>query len=555
MRRLSLFFAAQVLAAIVFSLAVPKPAWADYSGPAAAAGINEPLSYVLMERAANDPAHSKALLEQALRNTPDLPPVYFSLGAADLKEFPGGLVSWFYYVLEGVKAYARNWWWAIDLSGLIGVSLIASFFASLFIAVCLRLPRELPLLKHDIGEQRRQILLLLVPAVSAFFGPGLFLASMLLLLGVYFQRRDRILVYLVLFFFAFTPFITGWVKSVYLVSAPEMRAVVAVNEGTDNSLALDTLAGSRDFDGLFSYGLALSRAGRTSEAIAVYSAAIEKRKDPRAYINLANCYMLLGDPRKAGELYTASIQIKPTAPAYFDLAQLNRNALNYEKGDALYKQASALDPAGVTSFMARAGQNAGNLLMDDALGMDDFYLLFEKTRAGVRSGARAGLLWPILLLWLAVFFYYGRKGRMRAFRCSRCGRILCDRCEVEPYWGRMCRDCYQSLVQLEAQDPKKRVAKLLQIHGSQLKRGAFIRALGFAPPGIAYIYGGCILQGMLMLWAFLFFAVAALLNPLFATGLGTWDHSWLGIISAVSCGLLYILSCIGIRRRQGREWL
>ncbi len=554
MKRFNFFIFTAALVLGMLAFVAPGPVQAG-NAPAIAAN-NEPLSYVLMERAANDPAHSKALLEQALRSAPDFPPVYFSLGAASLRELPGGLVSWFYYVVEGIESYGRNWWWSIDLSGLVGFSLIASFFASLFVTVCLRLPRELPLLKHDIGEQRKQLLLLLAPAVSAFFGPGLFLASLLLLLGMYFQRRDRVLVYIVMLFFAIVPFVSGWVKGVYLVSDPEMRAVVAVNEGTDDSLALSALAGSRDFDGLFSYGLALRRSGRPSEAIVAYSAAIERQKDPRGYVDLANCYMQLGDSRKADELYTASIGIKPTASAYFNLAQLNRNQLNYEKGGELYKQAAALDPAKVTAFMERAGQNAGSLLMDDTLGMGDFYLLFDKARAGVPSGALGeGLLWPVLALWLGVFLYYGKKGRMRAFRCSRCGRILCERCEREPYWGRMCRDCYQSLVRLEAQDPKKRVAKLLQIHGGQLRRGALIRTLGFAPPGIAYIYGGYILQGMLLLWAFLFFAAAWMLDPLFATGLGGGRHSWLDAVSAVFCGLLYVLSYIGIRRRQGREWL
>ena len=535
--------------------AAPKPALAQNGGAATASPDNWPQSFVLIKRAANNPARSKTLLEQALSASPDLPPVYFSLARADLERFPGGLASGLYYAVQGFEAYARNWWWALDLSGLAGFSLIVSFLICLFVTVGLRLPRELPLLKHDIEERRRHLLILLVPAVSAFFGPGLFLASVLLLLGIYFQRRDRILVLLALLFVALMPFVRGWLNGVYLVSGPEMRAIVGVNEGIDNSLALKTLAGSRDFAGLFSYGLALQKSGRPSQAIVAYSAAIVRRKDPRAYVNLADCYMFFGETGKAHELYTKSLGIRPTAAAYFNLAQIDRNDLEYEKAGALYRKAAALDPAGLASFMDRAGSKAGNPLMAETLGMGDFYSIFKKTLRQSREGAPSVLLWSVVVLWLAVFFHYGKTGRMKAFRCSRCGRVLCDRCQRQLYWGRMCGECHQSLVKLEAQDPKKRVARLLKIHGSQLKRGALIRALGFAPPGIAHIYGGSILQGALMLWGFLFFAVAAALNPIFDTGLGTGAHDWLPAVSAAVCGVLYIWSFAGARRRQGRQWL
>ncbi len=522
---------------------------------------NEPLSYVLMERAANDPIHSGALLEQAIRVSPDFPPAYFSLAAMDLRDFPNGLLSGLYYGVEGFKAYGRNWWWAMNLSGLLTFALVWSFFISLAVTAALRLSKEFPLLRHDISEDRRHFFLFLVPAIGAFFGPIFFLASVFLLLGLYFQKRDRVLVYLVMIFFAFVPYLSGWAESVYHVATPGMRAVVAVNEGTDNSLALDALGGRRDFDGLFSYGLAAGRAGELSDAIAAYSAAIDVRKDPRAYVNLGNCYYLLGEPDKAGQLYQTSAGIRPGAAAYFNLARISRDQLDYEKGDELYKQAASIDPARVSRFMSMAGGNEnspGGKVMDESLGMRDFYSLFENIHRGVEVSS-VGLYPPLLApaaVLLAVFFlFYVKKGGVKAFRCSRCGKILCERCEKELYWGRMCSDCYRSLVKIEVLDPKKRVARLLKIHGGQLKRSALIRALGFAPPGIAYIYGGNILQGMLMLWGFLFFLMAALLNPLFTVGLAALDHAWLNYAAAAGIGLLYILSFAGIRRRQGREWL
>ncbi len=540
---------------------------------------NEPLSYVLMQRAANDPAHSGSLLGQALNASPDLPPVYFSMAAQNLRDFSSGprgfperLFSWFYYCVEGFKAYGRNWWWAMDLSGLLVLSLVWSFFISVTVTAVLRLPKEFPLLKHDINEQRRHLFLFLIPAAGAFFGPVFFLASVFLLLGLYFPRRDRVLVYFVMLFFAFVPSLTGWAESVYHAATPAMRAVVAINEDTDNSPALQALDGRRDFETLFSYGLASSRAGKLSEAIAAYSAAIDKKKDPRAYVNLGNCYFLLGEPDKAGEFYRTSIGIKPGAAAYFNLAQMSRDELDYAKGDEFYRQATSIDPARVARFMGMEGESknapgeklltdespGGKLLMDETLDMHDFYGMFEKAgrdAAASSEGLYPGLLAPAAALWIVFFFFYGKSGGVKAFRCSRCGKILCERCERQLYWGRMCSECYRSLVKIEVLDPKERVARLLKIHGGQLKRNALVRALGFAPPGIAYIYGGNILQGMLLLWGFIFFLLAALLNPLFTVGLSAMGHVWLNAAAAIGVGLLYTLSFAGIRGRQGREWL
>ena len=562
MRRHSLFKFMKVSAVLLIALwaALPSvPAAASGNSPSVSLKENEPLSYVLMKRAANDPAHSGDILARALSASPDFPPVYFSLAARDFRDFPNGFLGWFYYSVEGLKAYGRNWWWAMDLSGLLIFALVWSFFISLTVMVLLRLSREFPLLKHDINEDRKHFFLFLVPAAGAFFGPFFFLASVFLLLGLYFPKRDRVLVYLVMLFFALVPYLTGWAEGVYHMATPGMRAVVAVNEGTDNSLALEALGGRRDFDGLFSYGLAAGRAGEFSDAIASYSAAIDKKKDARAYVNLGNCYFLLGEPDKAVQLYQTSIGIRPGAAAYFNLAQVNRDALDYEEGAELYKQAVSIDPSRVSRFMNSAGKNAsGGKLMDDTLGMRDFYGLFEKVRGGQKAssvGLYPSLLAPAAVFLAVFFFFYGTKGKLRAFRCSRCGKILCERCEKELYWGRMCSDCYRSLVKIEVLDPKKRVARLLKIHGGQLKRSALIRALGFAPPGIAHTYGGNILQGMLLLWGFLFFLLTALLNPLFTVGLSTMGHVWLNAVSAIGIGLLYVLSFAGIRRRQGREWL
>jgi tetratricopeptide (TPR) repeat protein len=527
-------------------------------GPAGAAlRNNEPQSMSLMKRAANNPEEAGRLLGEAAEKSPDFPPVYFALAKNELRKLPRGLFTWSAHFIEGARAYGRNWWWSLDLAGLVLFSLMASFLLALFVTMAVRLPREFPLLKHDIRENRKHLLLFLPIAVSAVFGPVFFTASALMLPGLYFRKKDRALVYLALAVTAALPLMAGWLDLVYSSSSPAMRAVVGVNEGRDNSLALSALDGKEDFHSLFSRGLALKEAGRLDEAIASCSAALEAEEDPRAYVNLGNCWYLAGNPDKAKGLYEKANSLSPSASAFFNLSRLHREFLDFAKGDELFRKASGIDPARVSRFVRFAEKHQQMTLMDEYLGMRDFLSVLKRDR---RSSWRISpfvpdaLYTPLAALWAAFFSFYLWRGDIRAYRCSRCGKVMCPKCEQQPRWGQMCKDCYQSLVRLEAIDSKERVSRLLLIHGRQVRSGALMRTLSFAPPGTAHVYGGRVLPGMLMLWAFAFLVLAAALNPLFATGLSTLRHGWLSVIAVSLAALLYAASFLGIRRGQGKGW-
>ncbi len=542
-------------AALVCVLAFAATAFAGSLASRQAKGLRnyEPYTAVQMKRAGINPADAEPLLEKGLAASPDFPPVYFQLARESLRHLPDGFSKWVYYSVEGIRAYGRNWWWSLSLSGLVTASLAASFVGSLLLTVLLRLPREFPLLKHDTEENPLHLFVWLgMLVISVFFGAAFFLGTLLMLLGLYFGKRDRLLVYLALAALVFLPAASGWLKALSSDSSTELRAVTAVNEAGGDSLALSALANSADFEGAFSYGLALKREGRLNEAVSAFSAALRNSggKDTRAYVDLANCYQLLGNSSSAQQLYESSIAIRPNAEAFYNLALLNRKKFNFEKGDELFKQALKLAPGKVSAFSSYA-EGAPDAPMDSTLGFNDFYrlLLGPHRIAWMAPQSYAAIL------WMLVFAFYARAGKLKAFRCSRCGKVLCYGCEGETYWGRMCGDCYRSLVKLEALDPKERVSRLLKIHGYQLKRGGLIRALSFAPPGIAYIYAGNVLQGMLMLWVFLFAVGLLVLNPLFTTGLSLMDHGWLDYAAWGTAAILYLVSFAGIRRRQGKGWL
>jgi len=519
---------------------------------------NEPFSSSLISRAGNNPDNAIELLEESVAESPDFPPAYFRLSLTNLRKMPQGLFTWSYFFVEGMKSYGRNWWWLLNLSGLLLLAFGASFLIAVSAALLLRLPREFPLLKHDIKESPRHLVLVLVLLFSAVFGPVLFAASALMLFGLYFRKKDRLAIYLVFFLLAFLPLGIKWLNLVYSASTPAMRAVVEVNEARDNELAIEALEGRGEFAALFSRALALKREGRCPEAIEALSAALSVRKDPRAYTNLANCNLITGDAENARRNYEASLSARPTAAAYFNLSRLNREEFNFAKGDEMYREAVKLDPVRVSGFIGISESFPKRTLMDERLHMGDFYEFARGMRKEFLTVSfwAPGVLFTAASLLLAVFYYYYlRKGNIKAYRCSRCTRILCPKCEREPQWGQMCKNCYQSLVKLEVLDPKERVSRLLKIHGHQVRRAALIKTLSFAPPGVAYIYGGKVLPGIAFLWSFVFFLLILLLNPFFATGMSGMEHGWLNVIAGAGAVFLYLFSFARTRRRQGQGWL
>ncbi|MEK7864640.1 MAG: hypothetical protein AAB175_02355 [Nitrospirota bacterium] len=139
--------------------------------------------------------------------------------------------------------------------------------------------------------------------------------------------------------------------------------------------------------------------------------------------------------------------------------------------------------------------------------------------------------------------------KQRAYRCQRCGVILCGKCGKGKLWGEMCSLCYKSLIKLDALDSRIRVAKQLEVQELQKKKRRTISILSFAPPGIAHIYWGRILSGTLFLWLFLFLLLLILLKPLFSTGLSLFSHGWITMPSAIIMAFLYLISNMDARRR------
>ena len=155
-----------------------------------------------------------------------------------------------------------------------------------------------------------------------------------------------------------------------------------------------------------------------------------------------------------------------------------------------------------------------------------------------------------------VFFYIlNRRFKHMAYKCKRCGIILCEKCEKRILWGRMCLRCYQSLIKLDELDAKERISRLLTVYKYQKRTRYIIKLISLVLPGTGQIYAGSFLNGLLFLWLFLFFLFIPFTNTLFVPEISSFSHIWLSVIALILMGVVYIACNISIRRRLAKGWL
>jgi pentatricopeptide repeat protein len=520
---------------------------------------SEPYSYLLIEQAQTAGIGKKNVLREALQYSPDLPAVYFELSKASFSLRPESVFEAFDYIVQGIAAYKRNFWWSFMLISSLLTSLLLSFFLSILTAVVIRLPRDIPLLSHDIQERRTRLLILLL-LVFALFGPLFFIGALLIIIAFYMKKWDRTVLYLYLIVLLLSPFVFKAVSVIF--NAPtsgELKAVVQVNEAQGNTYALTVLNGKVNPVEVFSYALALKHEGRYGEAINAYNKILALKPDPRTYNNLANCYVALNDFDRAKELYQKAIKMKPLPSALYNLSQSYRVTLNFDKGEEYFLSAQRLDNDAVLKFRSIAGRNPNRFVVDEGLPVSDLlkYAVGKSSGASTLGLSTVPLMaMPIIALLMGILFLImNRYFENRAYRCNRCGKILCYHCEKHLLWRNMCLQCYRSLIKLDELDAKERISRLLTVYEYQKKRRTTIKSLSFFIPGSGQLYAGNILSGFLFLWPFLFFLSLLAAGTLFVTEMSGFSHLWLNMISAAGAVLIYILSNVITRRRLAKGWL
>lgn len=521
---------------------------------------SEPYSYLLIKEAMANKVNAKSILQEAARYSPDLPAVYFEMAKNSFKFSPKGIFEAVDYTLQGIAAYKRNFWWSSMLIASLFMSATLSFLVSILVIILIRMPGDIPLFSHDIKEERSNLLLLLV-LVLAVLGPLYLLGALLIFVSVY-QKRflDKFIIYIYVLFLLISPWIFNTASVIFSAPAsPALRAVVQVNESQGNRYALFVLKNSDNPLELFSYALALKREGRYREAMDVYKRLIAIKPDPRVYNNLANCYVAIDDLERAKDFYKKSIEIRQLPSALYNLSQVYREKLDYERGDEYFLSAQRLDNEAISRYRAISGRSPNRFVVDEVL---PFSVLWKYAKEKAKGTVTMGLsvlppaFMPVLGLFMAIlFFILNKRLKSRAYRCSKCGNILCNHCEKHVFWGRMCSQCYRSLVKLDELDARERITKLLAVYEHRRRRRNFLKVNSFFIPGSCQIYAGNIISGLLFLWPFLFFLIIPVMNTFFVMDMSNFSHFWLNLVSLYFMVVVYFISNVVTRRRLAKGWL
>jgi len=309
----------------------------------------------------------------------------------------------------------------------------------------------------------------------------------------------------------------------------------------------------------FSYALALKREGRYNEALGIYSTLIDKSPNARVYNNIANCYVARNDMARAKKFYEKSIELRPTVVSLYNLSQVSRRTRDYTKGEGYFLSAQKLSPGAVSRFQTLWSWNPNRFVVDEVLPLPVLLSYAMHNPMGVSSIGLSALplsVTPVFALVLIILFYVlDRSIESRAYRCKKCGVIFCNMCEKHLPWGRMCPKCFGSLVKLDGLDPRERIARLQETYSYQVRRRSIVKTFSLLLPGSAYIYGGDVLKGFLLLWYFLFLLSLIPVGSLFAERILQFPHLWLNVVAVLIIGIVYAISIITVRRRLAKRWL
>lgn len=533
-------------------------------------GIRNAEAYarILIAQARTNKTEASELLKRAVAAAPDLPLVYFEMARNSFEFSLPGILDWVDFVVQGLNAYGRNFWWSLTLWGSLFFAGVLSFLLAVAILCCVRILPDLPLLFHDVREHPSRIALFFVMVILALISPLLFIAAVLILLGIYMKPSDKVIVYSYLAFLLISPLLYK-TASMFLqaYSSGSLKAIVQVNEARDNTYASTALKDARDYPSLFSYALARKRLGQYDEALPLFRSLTEMRRDPRAYVNLGNCfigqYALEEGARnrleEAAKIYFESINLKPLASAYYNLSQVYREMLDFPKGEEFFSAAIAIDRIAVAQYRAVSGKSPNRLVADEPLTRGDFWDYiggrFTRTSTLGTSVVSPGILAVFGLVLGAAFYLMNSQFRVHAHRCRKCGTIICEKCEDRLMWGQMCVQCFSSLVKLEETDARERIARILAIYEQQRRRRGIIKVLSLLLPGTSFIYGGRLLPGFLVLWPFLFLLLIPVSCVLLVPASRLVVHTFISWGALILAGLLYIAGLLITRKRMAHGWL
>jgi len=292
--------------------------------------------------------------------------------------------------------------------------------------------------------------------------------------------------------------------------------------------------------------MVFSKSKDHKRAIELYSGIDRKWKYyDRALNNIGSSYYRLGQPEKAIEYFEKAFGSGLSSVEY-NLSQVYRDGLRFDKGERLFKNLQARDPDSVFRFMS-----SDRIVVDEPLPWLALWSL--ALRPNERMNALRSALWKPLLgiiplkfapgvgvIMLVLFLILESRPakKLKTYRCRKCGSVHCGRCEKRLFKANVCNSCYLGSLRIDQSDPQERISKILQTQKHYDNRMRATKLLAIFP-GLGNYFQGHWLSGFLLLTVFIIsFEVVFLTDFLFwiPFSLNGFDVRLAGIITA--CGLV-----------------
>lgn len=282
-----------------------------------------------------------------------------------------------------------------------------------------------------------------------------------------------------------------------------------------------------DYELLFSAGLINKREQNYATSLRFYERLLQQnRRDYRVCTNAGNVYFAIGNWEKSVEMYKTAIAAAPKncAAAYFNLARAYQQKFMFKDAEQSLADAKRLDSRLVESYLDIYSENYNRLLIDETIsrsalwekGLKDFFsrrTLFNSIWSLFFSGMLRlpyGTLAILALLLFNLVFSVNDTLRIAA-KCSVCGRVMCPRCQRNIAADILCFQCQNFLKKQDQLSYKQKDAKKGQIRAYVRGSRRWISILSCILPGMAHIWKGRFIVGVIFSFVFFWLAAQAVL--------------------------------------------